>query len=101
MSDTPPDKDMLLPCPFCGGEAVIHSQDSGVCACDNFNCNIYLVFFELSAWNTRHRPKVSLGELALIMSEARNPKAIHQGKNIAQAILNYLKQLGVQIDVTE
>lgn len=43
----------LNPCPFCGEDAVIHSQDSGVCACDNQNCNIYLVFFEIKSWQTR------------------------------------------------
>lgn len=72
-----PNQDALIaelkPCPFCGSEAVVHSQDSGKCACDNRNCEIYLIFFNISAWNTRAQsasPEPS-GDVVRLMKTVR------------------------------
>lgn len=44
----------LKPCPFCGGEAVIHRVATDRCFCGNPDCWMFQKINSLEAWNTRY-----------------------------------------------
>jgi hypothetical protein len=93
----------LKPCPFCGQEAVIHSQDSGVCACDNNSCNMNLVFFELSAWNTRHEAAKEAGqpdEMPHVNDKWKEIKPSIEAQRIRSALLHELDSLDTMPEYT-
>jgi hypothetical protein len=57
MTDQPNSSNDLLPCPFCGSEAKLHSYGSGrySVSCSDFNCTVIPggKLAAIKAWNTR------------------------------------------------